>query len=81
MSATPDRDYVLGTHDEEIAAARDPASRVEFVSLVIDNWRASGGEPDIAVDLPAWLDYGAAPNGRVRHVGPPPPLRLISRPS
>ena len=27
----------------------------EFVDLVMDTWRASGGEPDIALDLPAWL--------------------------
>ncbi|WP_395647532.1 methyltransferase domain-containing protein [Terricaulis sp.] len=26
-----------------------------FVQEVSDNWRASGGEPDIARDLPAWL--------------------------
>jgi SAM-dependent methyltransferase len=27
----------------------------EFVSLVVGSWRASGGEPDVALDLPAWL--------------------------
>jgi SAM-dependent methyltransferase len=26
-----------------------------FVDEVVANWRASGGEPDIARDLPAWL--------------------------
>lgn len=27
----------------------------EFVSVVMAGWRASGGEPDIALDLPRWL--------------------------
>lgn len=27
----------------------------EFVSLVVESWRASGGEPDVALDLPEWL--------------------------
>jgi SAM-dependent methyltransferase len=27
----------------------------EMVSTVIEGWRASGGEPDIALDLPRWL--------------------------
>jgi SAM-dependent methyltransferase len=27
----------------------------EFVRVVIDTWRATGGEPDIGLDLPAWL--------------------------
>jgi SAM-dependent methyltransferase len=27
----------------------------EFVRVVIDTWRASGGEPDIGLNLPAWL--------------------------
>lgn len=27
----------------------------EFVSIVMDSWRASGGEPDIALELPRWL--------------------------
>jgi SAM-dependent methyltransferase len=27
----------------------------EFVSLVVESWRASGGEPDVALDLPGWL--------------------------
>ena len=27
----------------------------EFVAVVMASWRASGGEPDIALDLPAWL--------------------------
>jgi SAM-dependent methyltransferase len=27
-----------------------------FVSAVIDRWRASGGEPDIGLDLPRWLE-------------------------
>ena len=31
----------------------------EFVDAVIRSWRASGGEPDIARDLPRWLeDHG-----------------------
>lgn len=28
----------------------------EFVRLVIETWRASGGEPDIALELPSWLE-------------------------
>jgi len=28
----------------------------EFVRLVIDHWRSSGGEPDIALELPSWLE-------------------------
>jgi SAM-dependent methyltransferase len=34
-----------------------PRSRVfeEFVQIVMASWRQSGGEPDIALDLPAWL--------------------------
>jgi SAM-dependent methyltransferase len=28
----------------------------EFVQLVIRNWRKSGGEPDIALDLPRWME-------------------------
>lgn len=27
----------------------------EFVSVVIETWRESGGEPDIALDMPRWL--------------------------
>jgi len=27
----------------------------EFVRVVIESWRASGGEPDIGLDLPRWL--------------------------
>ncbi|MGH7469015.1 MAG: methyltransferase domain-containing protein [Longimicrobiales bacterium] len=27
-----------------------------FVSVVIDSWRANGGEPDIALSLPSWLE-------------------------
>ncbi len=27
----------------------------EFVAVVMESWRASGGEPDIALDLPVWL--------------------------
>jgi SAM-dependent methyltransferase len=34
-----------------------PRSRTfeEFVQIVMASWRGSGGEPDIALDLPAWL--------------------------
>jgi len=28
----------------------------DFVLAVMKSWRASGGEPNIAVDLPAWLE-------------------------
>jgi SAM-dependent methyltransferase len=28
----------------------------EFVDLVMQSWRASGGEPDIGLSLPAWLE-------------------------
>jgi SAM-dependent methyltransferase len=28
----------------------------EFVQLTIDNWRNSGGEPDIGLQVPAWLE-------------------------
>jgi SAM-dependent methyltransferase len=28
----------------------------EFVSVVMKSWRASGGEPDIALQLPRWLE-------------------------
>ncbi len=27
----------------------------EFVRVVIESWRASGGEPDVGLELPAWL--------------------------
>src|SRR5262249_14221539 len=27
----------------------------EFVRVVMESWRADGGEPDIALDLPTWL--------------------------
>jgi SAM-dependent methyltransferase len=27
----------------------------EFVSVVMESWRADGGEPDIGLDLPLWL--------------------------
>ena len=27
-----------------------------FVEATIANWRRSGGEPDIALDIPAWLE-------------------------
>ncbi len=27
----------------------------EFVQLVMESWRADGGEPDVALNLPAWL--------------------------
>jgi SAM-dependent methyltransferase len=36
----------------------------EFVRAVIEAWRAAGGEPDIGLDLPAWLaDEGFAIDG------------------
>lgn len=28
----------------------------EFVDIVVDSWRAGGGEPDIALDIPRWLE-------------------------
>lgn len=28
----------------------------EFVRVVMESWRANGGEPDIGLDLPHWLD-------------------------
>jgi len=28
----------------------------EFVSVVTESWRASGGEPDVGLDLPLWLE-------------------------
>ncbi len=28
----------------------------EFVSAVMESWRADGGEPDIGLDLPIWLE-------------------------
>jgi len=28
----------------------------EFVRLVMESWRAAGGEPDIGLDLPRWLE-------------------------
>jgi SAM-dependent methyltransferase len=28
----------------------------EFVQVVMESWRADGGEPDIGLDLPGWLD-------------------------
>jgi SAM-dependent methyltransferase len=28
----------------------------EFVSIVMEMWRASGGEPDVGLDLPGWLE-------------------------
>jgi SAM-dependent methyltransferase len=28
----------------------------EFVAAVMASWRASGGEPDVALDLPGWLE-------------------------
>ena len=35
-------------------APRSPAVE-EFVRVVIESWRASGGEPDIALNISAWL--------------------------
>jgi SAM-dependent methyltransferase len=32
------------------------AGHQEFVRAVIDSWRARGGEPDIALNLPHWLE-------------------------
>jgi hypothetical protein len=31
------------------------APHEEFVEIVMKSWRASGGEPDIGLDLPRWL--------------------------
>jgi hypothetical protein len=31
------------------------AEHEEFVGLVMESWRQAGGEPDIALSLPAWL--------------------------
>ena len=28
----------------------------EFVSVVVESWRASGGEPDVGLELPLWLE-------------------------
>jgi hypothetical protein len=28
----------------------------QFVRLVIESWRASGGEPDVGLNLPRWLE-------------------------
>jgi len=28
----------------------------EFVRIVTESWRATGGEPDVGLDLPAWLE-------------------------
>lgn len=28
----------------------------DFVRIVMENWRASGGEPDVGMDLPRWLE-------------------------
>jgi hypothetical protein len=28
----------------------------QFVRLVMESWRASGGEPDVGLNLPRWLD-------------------------
>jgi SAM-dependent methyltransferase len=47
-------------------APRSPALE-EFVRQAMANWRAAGGEPDIALDLPALL---AAEGFRIRHAMP-----------
>src|SRR5262249_27440753 len=39
----------------------------EFVRVVMESWRASGGEPDIGLQLPAWL---AELGFELRHVTP-----------
>ena len=31
------------------------AEHEEFVSVVMESWRASGGEPDVGLELPVWL--------------------------
>jgi hypothetical protein len=31
------------------------APHEEFVEVVMKSWRASGGEPDVGLDLPRWL--------------------------
>ncbi len=36
-------------------APRSP-EHAEFVRLVMESWRASGGEPDIGLSLPGWLN-------------------------
>ena len=36
-------------------APRSPVME-EFVRAVMESWRASGGEPDIGLDLPRWLE-------------------------
>ncbi len=36
-------------------APRSPAHE-EFVRVVMESWRADGGEPDIGLDLPRWLE-------------------------
>ncbi len=36
-------------------AAPRCAELEQFVGIVVESWRAGGGEPDIALDVPAWL--------------------------
>jgi ubiquinone/menaquinone biosynthesis C-methylase UbiE len=41
----------------------------DFVAVVMDSWRAHGGEPDVAIDLPSWMaDAGFAVESVRPHV-------------
>jgi SAM-dependent methyltransferase len=41
----------------------------DFVAVVMDSWRAHGGEPDVAIDLPRWMaDAGFAVESVRPHV-------------
>ncbi len=46
----------------------------EFVRVVMETWRRSGGEPDIGLDLPAWLEASGCEVRSLKpivHVVPP----------
>jgi len=57
-----------------------PASPVfeEFVQATIRNWRKSGGEPDIGLQVPRWLESWASRSNR-RHCSSTPLRRTTSR--
>lgn len=40
----------------------------QFVATVMRSWRASGGEPDIGLDLPGWLDESGFRLRRIRPI-------------
>jgi len=40
----------------------------EFVRVVMESWRATGGEPDVGLDMPQWLDELGFETRSLRHI-------------